>query len=44
VGGVIGAVRIAHWPGVAEAAGRSDLKHDPGGMSGWRMNGGDVVT
>ena len=30
--------------GVAEAAGRSDLKHDAGGTNGRRMNGGDVVT
>ena len=30
--------------GVAEAAGRTDLKHYPGGMNGWRMHGGDVVT
>lgn len=30
--------------GVAEAAGRGDLKHYPGGMNGWRMNGGDVTV
>jgi rhodanese-related sulfurtransferase len=30
--------------GAAEVAGRGDLKHYPGGMNGWRMNGGDVVT
>ena len=27
----------------AEAAGRSDLKHYPGGMGGWRANGGKVA-
>jgi len=26
----------------ARAAGRSDLKHFPGGMSQWRMHGGNV--
>ena len=40
---MIGAVRIAHWLGGAEVAGRSDLRHDLGGMNGWRMNGGEVV-
>ncbi len=28
--------------GAAQAAGRGDLKHYPGGMNGWRMHGGDV--
>jgi rhodanese-related sulfurtransferase len=26
----------------AQAAGRNDLKHYPGGMSQWRAHGGDV--
>ncbi len=29
--------------GAAQAAGRADLKHYPGGMNGWRMHGGDVM-
>lgn len=28
----------------AQAAGRRDLKHYPGGMAQWRMNGGDVTA
>ena len=28
----------------AHAAGRGDVKHYPGGMSQWRMNGGDVTA
>jgi rhodanese-related sulfurtransferase len=28
----------------ARAAGRDDLKHYAGGMSQWRMHGGDVAT
>jgi len=28
----------------AKAAGVSDVKHYPGGMSQWRMHGGDVVV
>ncbi len=28
----------------AQAAGRSDLKHFPGGMNGWRARGGDVTV
>jgi rhodanese-related sulfurtransferase len=27
---------------IAQAAGRGDLKHYPGGMNGWRMHGGDI--
>ena len=27
----------------ARAAGRADVKHYPGGMNGWRMQGGDVT-
>jgi rhodanese-related sulfurtransferase len=27
----------------ARAAGRSDVKHYPGGLNGWRANGGDVT-
>lgn len=30
--------------GRAQAAGRSDVKHYPGGMSQWRTYGGDVTT
>ena len=30
--------------GQAHAAGRDDVKHCPGGMSLWRMNGGDVTA
>ena len=28
----------------ARAAGRDDVKHYPGGMSQWRMHGGDVTV
>ena len=28
----------------AHAAGRDDVKHYPGGMSGWRAEGGDVTA
>ncbi len=36
-------VRSRKALGAAQAAGRSDLKHYPGGMNGWRMHGGDVA-
>ena len=35
--------RSARALAAARAAGRNDVSHYPGGMNGWRMEGGEVV-